>query len=194
MLHLSYLCFILQGEASVTDEHGMPILANGLPRKIADPFDYGGGHINPNRAADPGLIYDIVPNDYNNIIGCIIKRSASCNTTVVPGHLLNLPSISVPDLRYPVTVSRTVTNVGEVDAVYHVATESPAGVKMEVEPAVLVFNAANKVHTFKVKLSPMWMLQGDYMFGSLTWYNDQRTVRIPVAARITIHDFFADVA
>jgi len=113
---------------------------------------------------------------------------------VVPGHLLNLPSISVPDLRYPVTVSRTVTNVGEVDAVYHIATESPAGVKMEVEPSVLVFNAANKVHTFKVKLSPMWMLQGDYMFGSLTWYNDQRTVRIPVAARITIHDFFADVA
>ena len=187
MLHLSYLCFILHGEASVTDEHGMPILANGLPRKIADPFDYGGGHINPNRAADPGLIYDIGPNDYNNIFGCIIKRSSSCNTTVAPGHLLNLPSISVPDLRYPVTVSRTVTNVGEVDAVYHVATESPAGVKMEVEPSVLVFNAANKVHTFKVKLSPMWMLQGDYMFG-------QRTVRIPVAARITIHDFFADVA
>jgi len=180
--------------ASVTDEHGMPILANGLPRKIADPFDYGGGHINPNRAADPGLIYDIVPNDYNNIIGCIIKRSASCNTTVVPGHLLNLPSISVPDLRYPVTVSRTVTNVGEVDAVYHIAIESPVGVRMEVEPSVLVFNAAIKVQTFKVKLSPMWMFQGDYTFGSLTWYNDQRTVRIPVAARITIHDFFADVA
>jgi len=194
MLHLSYLYFILHGEASVTDEHGMPILADGLPRKIADPFDFGGGHINPNRAADPGLIYDINPNDYNNVFNCIIKRSGSCNTTVVPGHLLNLPSISVPDLRYPVTVSRTVTNVGEVDAVYHVATESPAGVKMEVEPSVLVFNAANKVHTFKVKLSPMWMLQGDYMFGSLTWYNDQRTVRIPVAARITIHDFFADVA
>ncbi|XP_039849486.1 subtilisin-like protease SBT3.5 isoform X2 [Panicum virgatum] len=168
--------------ASVTDEHGMPILADGLPRKIADPFDFGGGHINPNRAADPGLIYDINPNDYNNVFNCIIKRSGSCNTTVVPGHLLNLPSISVPDLRYPVTVSRTVTNVDEVDVVYHVATESPAGVEMEVEPSVLVFNAA------------MWMLQGDYMFGNLTWYNDQRTVWIPVAARITIHDFFADVA
>ncbi|XP_025814766.1 subtilisin-like protease SBT3.5 isoform X1 [Panicum hallii] len=179
--------------ASVTDEHGMPILANGLPRKIADPFDFGGGHINPNRAADPGLIYDIAPNDYN-IFSCIMKRSASCNTTVVPGHLLNLLSISVPDLRYPVTVSRTVTNVGEVDAVYHIAIESPVGVRMEVEPSVLVFNAANKVQTFKVKLSPMWMFQGDYTFGSLTWYNDQRTVRIPVAARITIHDFFADVA
>jgi len=50
-------------EASVTDELDMPILAQGLPRKIADPFDYGAGYINPNRAADPGLIYDIDPND-----------------------------------------------------------------------------------------------------------------------------------
>ncbi|CAO2166681.1 unnamed protein product [Urochloa humidicola] len=113
----------------------MPIQAEGLPRKIADPFDYGGGHINPNRAADPGLIYDNHPNDYN-YFSCVIKKSVSCNATSVPGYLLNLPSISVPDLRYPVTVSRTVTNVGEVDAVYHVAIESPAGVKMEVEPSV----------------------------------------------------------
>ncbi|XP_066335172.1 subtilisin-like protease SBT3.8 [Miscanthus floridulus] len=179
--------------ASVTDEHGMPILAEGLPRKIADPFDYGGGHINPNRAADPGLIYDINPNDYNQFFRCSIETSISCNATSVPGYLLNLPSVSVPNLRYPVTVPRTVTNVGEVDAVYHVAVESPAGVKIEVEPSVLVFNAANKVLTFQIKLSPMWRLQGDYTFGSLTWYNDHRTVRIPVAARITIHDFFADV-
>ncbi|CAL4973632.1 unnamed protein product [Urochloa decumbens] len=181
--------------ASVTGEHGMPILAEGLPRKIADPFDYGGGHINPNKAADPGLIYDIDPNDYNYFFGCTVtKSSSSCNTTSVPGYLLNLPSISVPDLRYPISVSRTVTNVGEVDAVYRAAIESPAGVKIEVEPSVLVFSAANKIQTFQVKISPMWRLQGDYTFGSITWYNDQRTVRIPVAARITIHDFFADVA
>ncbi|KAG2601297.1 subtilisin-like protease SBT3.7 isoform X1 [Panicum virgatum] len=181
--------------ASVTDEHGMPILAEGLPRKIADPFDYGGGHINPNRAADPGLIYDIDPNDYNHFFSCTVtKTSASCNETYVPGYFLNLPSISVPNLRYPVSVSRTVTNVGEVDAVYHVAIESPAGVKIEVEPSVLVFNAANKVHTFLVKISPLWRLQGDYTFGSITWYNGEKTVRIPIAARIIIHDFFADVA
>jgi len=181
--------------ASVTDEHGMPILAEGLPRKIADPFDYGGGHINPNRAADPGLIYDIDPNDYNHFFGCTVtKTSASCNETYVPGYFLNLPSISVPNLRYPVSVPRTVTNVGKVDAVYHAAIESPAGVKIEVEPSVLVFNAAHKVHTFLVKISPLWRLQGDYTFGSITWYNGEKTVRIPIVARITIHDSFADVA
>ncbi|CAL4954130.1 unnamed protein product [Urochloa decumbens] len=180
--------------ASLTDEYDMPIMAEGLPRKIADPFDYGGGNIDPNKAADPGLIYDIGPSDYNYFLDCTIKKSVECNATSVPGYLLNLPSISVPNLRYPVTIPRTVTNVGEVDAVYHVAVHSPLGVKMDVEPSVLVFNATNKVHTFQVKLSPMWKRQGDYTFGSLTWYNDKSTVRIPIAARITIHDFIADVA
>ncbi|KAL6897262.1 hypothetical protein ACP4OV_006958 [Aristida adscensionis] len=181
--------------ASVTDERNMPILAEGSPRKIADPFDYGAGHINPIRAADPGLIYDIDPNDYNKFFGCNINRtSASCNETSVPGYYLNLPSISIADLRHPITVSRTVTNVGEVDAIYHVAIQSPPGVKVDVEPSVLLFNAANKVHTFQVKLSPIWVLQGDYTFGSLTWHNGSKTVRIPIAARITIHDFYADVA
>ncbi len=37
----------------------MPIQANGRVQKIADPFDYGAGFVNPNMAADPGLIYDI---------------------------------------------------------------------------------------------------------------------------------------
>jgi len=121
-----YLCFVLHAEASVTDEDGMPILAEGLPRKIADPFDYGGGHINPNRAADPGLIYDINTKDYNYFLDCTTKTSISCNATSIPGYFLNLPSISAPDLRYPVTVWRTVTNVGKVNAVYHVAIQNPS--------------------------------------------------------------------
>ena len=221
-------------EASVTDERDMPILAQGLPRKIADPFDYGAGHINPNRAADPGLIYDIDPNDYNKFFGCSFKKSVRCNATMLPGYHLNLPSISIPDLRQPITVSRTVTNVGEADAVYHAAIESPAGVlfacwfqpvqtsqptvfsshnkpapaspnqprnqpanrpkKMDIEPSVLAFNATNRVITFQVKLSPLWRSQGDYTFGSLTWYSGQKTVRIPIAIRTTIYDFYTDVA
>ncbi|CAO1946266.1 unnamed protein product [Urochloa humidicola] len=180
--------------ASIIDARSMPILAQGLPRKIADPFDYGGGNINPNKAAEPGLIYDIDPSDYDKFFGCTFKKFVQCNATVLPGYHLNLPSIAIPALRRPVTVSRTVTNVGEVDAVYHAAIENPAGTKMDVEPSVLVFNATNKVITFQVKLSPLWRLQGDYTFGSLTWHNDQKTVRIPIAVRMTIHDFYADVA
>ncbi|KAM3300256.1 hypothetical protein ACQJBY_041335 [Aegilops geniculata] len=178
----------------------MPILAEGLPWKVADPFDYGGGNINPGRAAHPGLTYDIDPQDYNKFFRCaIIKKGpstlASCNnTSMLPAYNLNMPSILVHNLRGLVTISRTVTNVGEVHSVYHVVVQSPAGVKMEVCPPVLVFDAANKVRKFDVKLSPMWNLQGDYTFGSLTWQNGRQAVRIPVAARITIQNFYADVA
>ncbi|WVZ68546.1 hypothetical protein U9M48_017475, partial [Paspalum notatum var. saurae] len=166
--------------ASVTDVRGMPILAQGLRRNFS---------LNPNKAAEPGLIYYIDPSDYNKFFGCTFKKSVQCNATMLPGYHLNLPSIAIPDLRHPITVSRTVTNVGDSNAVYHAVIESPAGVKMDVEPSVLVFNAANKAITFQVKLSPLWRLQGDY---TLTWLNGQNTVRIPIAARITIHDFYAD--
>ncbi|XP_071683987.1 subtilisin-like protease SBT3.8 [Lolium perenne] len=179
--------------AHVTDEHGMPILAEGLPRKTADPFDYGGGNINPLGAADPGLVYDINPRDYTKFFQCTIMRrtNVSCNATALPAYHLNLPSLAVPDLRRPVTVSRTVMNVGEINSVYHVIVQSPVGVKMEVVPPVLVFDAVNKERTFKVKLSPAWKIQGDYTFGSITWRSDRKAVRIPVAARITVQDFYA---
>ncbi|XBI60922.1 hypothetical protein VPH35_041791 [Triticum aestivum] len=182
--------------AHVTDERDMPILAEGVLRKMADPFDYGGGNINPDGAADPGLVYDIDPRDYNRFFGCTIVRrtNVSCDATALPAYHLNLPSIAVPELRRPITVWRTVTNVGEANSVYHAKVQSPAGVRIKVEPPMLVFDATNRVHSFKVKLSPMWRLQGDYTFGSITWRKDQKTVRIPVAARMTIQDFYADVA
>uniref|UniRef100_A0A0D9V6Q4 Uncharacterized protein n=1 Tax=Leersia perrieri TaxID=77586 RepID=A0A0D9V6Q4_9ORYZ len=180
--------------ASTKDEYGMPILAEGLPRKVADPFDYGGGHINPNGAADPGLVYEIDPMDYSKFFACKIKKYEICNITTLPAYHLNLPSISIPELRHPIKVRRAVTNVGEVDAVYKSSIQSPLGVKISVEPPTLVFNAKNKVKTFKVSMTPLWKVQGEYTFGSLTWYNEHHTVRIPIAARITIRDFYADVA
>ncbi|KAF0918934.1 hypothetical protein E2562_027485 [Oryza meyeriana var. granulata] len=180
--------------ASTKDEYGMPMLSEALPRKVADPFDYGGGNINPIGAADPGLIYDINPNDYNKFFACQIKKYEICNITTLPAYHLNLPSISIPDLRHPINVRRAVTNVGEVDAVYQSSIESPLGVKMTIEPPVLVFNASKKMHAFKVSITPLWKVQGDYTFGSLTWYNEHHTARIPIAVRITTQDFYADVA
>ncbi|XVE94925.1 hypothetical protein REPUB_Repub02eG0051900 [Reevesia pubescens] len=34
----------------------------------ATPLDYGAGHINPNEASDPGLIYDMDTQDYINFL------------------------------------------------------------------------------------------------------------------------------
>ncbi|WVZ78532.1 hypothetical protein U9M48_026227 [Paspalum notatum var. saurae] len=122
------------------------------PAALKSAIITSGGNINPNKAADPGLIYDIDPSEYNKYYGCAISRTTvSCNRTSVPGYHLNLPSISVPDLRHSISIPRMVTNVVDVDAVYHAAIQSPPGVKMDVEPSILVFNARNKFHTFHYK-------------------------------------------
>ncbi|GAB2301887.1 hypothetical protein Dimus_035911 [Dionaea muscipula] len=48
--------------ADVTDHYGKPIMEAG--GKPADVFAMGAGHVSPQKAINPGLIYDIKPDDY----------------------------------------------------------------------------------------------------------------------------------
>uniref|UniRef100_A0A0E0JYA2 Subtilisin-like protease n=1 Tax=Oryza punctata TaxID=4537 RepID=A0A0E0JYA2_ORYPU len=182
--------------ASVTDRFGMPIQAEGVPRKVADPFDFGGGHIEPDKAIDPGLVYDIDPKDYIKFFNCTLGPKDDCDSYIGQLYQLNLPSIAVPDLKDSVTVWRTVTNVGEMEATYHVAIEAPAGVSVSVEPSVITFSeAGSRSATFKITFTARQGVQGGYTFGSLTWHdNSTHSVRIPVAVRTIIQDFISDIA
>ncbi|KAL6889050.1 hypothetical protein ACP4OV_010076 [Aristida adscensionis] len=182
--------------ASVTDRFGMPIQAEGAPRKLADPFDYGGGHINPGKVADPGLVYDIDIKDYTKFFNCTLGLKDGCETYVGQLYQLNLPSIAVPDLKDSITVWRTVTNVGAVNATYRAVVEAPAGIELYVEPSMIKFNdnSSNKV-TFQVTIKARQRVQGGYTFGSLTWLDGgNHSVRIPIAVRTVIQDFIADTS
>ncbi|OEL17889.1 Subtilisin-like protease SBT3.13 [Dichanthelium oligosanthes] len=174
----------------------MPIQAEGLPRKLADPFDMGGGHIDPDRAVDPGLVYDMDPIEYTKFFRCTLDAKDDCDSYMGWLYQLNLPSIAVPDLEGSVTVSRTVTNVGPAAATYRVAVEAPAGVDVSVEPEVMTFTTdGSKNATFKVTFTARRMVQGVYTFGSLAWSDGGvHSVRIPVAVRPVIEDFVADVS
>ncbi|KAL6003954.1 hypothetical protein ACLOJK_004500 [Asimina triloba] len=166
--------------ASTFDEFGSPIIAEGVPRKIADPFDFGGGHVNPNKAVDPGLVYDIDAADYSK-----------WEEGSIPD--LNLPSISIPHLTTTTTVTRTVTNVGPINATFMARIQSPHGVRAVVAPSVLTFNATAVKHTFQITFTALRSVQGDFTFGSLIWSNNQHIVRIPITAKIAIQDSYADV-
>ncbi|ONM27025.1 Subtilisin-like serine endopeptidase family protein [Zea mays] len=170
--------------ASVTDRFGLPIQANSVQRKPADAFDMGGGLIAPDRAMDPGLVYDIQPEEYTRLDDRADR--------------LNLPSIAVSDLKNSVTVSRTVTNVGPAEvATYRAVVEAPAGVTMDVEPPVIAFERGGARNaTFRVTFVAKQRVQGGYAFGSLTWLDDAKrhSVRIPVAVRTVVRDLVADVA
>ncbi|RWR87690.1 subtilisin-like protein protease SBT3.9 isoform X1 [Cinnamomum micranthum f. kanehirae] len=174
---------------STTSSYEEPIFTMGDTQKLADPFDYGGGIVNPNLAADPGLIYDMDTTDYVHYF-CSIGYSKSAisaliqNITVCPSKKpsmldLNLPSITIPNLRASETVTRTVTNVGPIHSTYVATVEHPLGVQIVVRPQMLVFNSTVKKRSFTVTLSSSHKVIGGYYFGSLSWSDGTHRPAIP---------------
>eukprot|EP01018_Ginkgo_biloba_P020907 Gb_06524 [translate_table: standard] len=188
--------------ASVMDEYTMKMIAEAAPHKLADPFDYGGGHVNPNKAADPGLVYDMETTDYipflcsmgynESAISLVTGKSNVCPTNSTPVSDLNLPSISIPNLTHKLTIQRTVTNVGPEWSLYKIHIESPSGVHVKVKPRLLTFNPTIKKLSFKVIFKTTLNLEGRYSFGSLVWTNGEHVVRIPIAVRTVTQDSLQD--
>ncbi|KAH7862690.1 hypothetical protein Vadar_008151 [Vaccinium darrowii] len=185
-----------------TDPSGEPIFAEGSPRKLADPFDYGGGLISPNRAKNPGLVYDMGTNDYihylcamgynNSAISQLVGNSTACPSSQPSILDVNLPSITIPNLRNATSLSRTVTNVGPINSVYKPRIEPPLGITMAVKPDILVFNSTTKRISFDVLVSTTHRVNTGYYFGSLTWTDGVHIVRSPVTVRTQIIPSFTD--
>ncbi|XP_039013180.1 subtilisin-like protease SBT3.5 isoform X1 [Hibiscus syriacus] len=181
--------------ASQTGRDGSYIAEEGSTRKAADPFDIGGGLVNPNRATDPGLVYDTETDDYvkflcgtgfsSKSVSGLTKTNANCTKDRFNELNLNLPSITIPYLRRKTTVTRKVTNVGAVDSVYTSMVQAPQGVKIKVEPRTLRFNETTKILSFRVTFLSTGKVYGDYRFGSLIWRDPNHIVRIPVSVRVS---------
>lgn len=172
--------------------------------KPANPFDVGAGVVNPNAAVDPGLIYDIQIEDYahylcsmgyndtaiSQILG---KPKFSCSSAGKNSFSvldLNLPSITIPSLTSsPVTVTRTVTNVGAVYSEYKVVVQPPQGFTIIVKPNVLMFNAQVKKASYTVTVSTSHKFNTGYCFGSLTWVDGKHKVRSPVSVKTEYPEF-----
>jgi len=104
---------------------------------------------------------------------------------------MNLPSIIIPELKQPLTVSRTVTNVGPVKSVYTARVEAPIGVSVTVEPPTLTFSPKRKKMKFKVTFSSKLRIQGRFSFGYLFWEGGSHEVRMPLAVRSVVQEFCA---
>jgi len=159
----------------------------------ATPLEYGAGHVYPNSAIDPGLIYDLTVDDYLNYLcsrgynHSMIQVFSENRAFVCPKFFstrdLNYPSITVSNLHAtPVTVTRTVTNVGSPHASYVARVMQPAGVLVSVEPTKLVFNAVGEKQSFKVILKPKTATTNltVFVFGALVWSDGQHFVRSPI--------------
>ncbi|OMP00479.1 hypothetical protein COLO4_12644 [Corchorus olitorius] len=135
----------------------------------ANPFAFGSGHVDPEKASDPGLIYDITPEDYQNYL-CSLKYSASqialfadegfscpTNSTMQPGDL-NYPTFAVNFKRNSksntVSFKRTVTHVGIPNVTYNVVQgNGPNGVSMLIEPETLTFEKPGQKLSYKITFS-----------------------------------------
>ncbi|XP_023754746.1 subtilisin-like protease SBT1.7 [Lactuca sativa] len=126
------------------------------------PLDYGAGHVNPNKAMDPGLIYDIQPEDYinylcalnytRNEIRVISRRSeVSCENATLdlnyPSFMLILNNTNTTT----VTFQRVLTNVGKSRSTYRAMVETPpSGMIVVVKPATIVFEERYSTAKFEI--------------------------------------------
>ncbi|KAL1222432.1 Subtilisin-like protease SBT3.10 [Cardamine amara subsp. amara] len=185
-----------------TDPSGEPIFADGSNRKLADPFDYGGGLVNPEKAAKPGLVYDMTTDDYvmylcsadysDTSISRVLGKITVCPNPKPSVLDLNLPSITIPNLRDEVILTRTVTNVGPLNSVYKVVIDPPMGINMVVTPTELVFDSKVTKLSFTVRVSTTHKVNTGYYFGSLTWTDNVHNVAIPVSVRTQILQRYYD--
>lgn len=160
----------------------------------ATPFDYGSGHINPNKAMDPGLIYDITVEGYLDFLCSIGYDSSkmnqfssySCSSSSTKITNLNYPSITIPNLKNSIVVKRKVKNVGTTPTNYTVKVISPPGIAVTVNPSVLEFEYIGEEKSFHVSFVAVGnhSNNGGYEFGSLIWSDSSHHVRSPLVIKL----------
>lgn len=150
------------------------------------PWGQGAGHIAPNSAANPGLVYDISENEYARFLcgqNLQIYTSSQCAGFggAIAAYNLNLASLTASNVLGALTLTRTVTNVGDTPATYN-ATATLPGYTVAVQPATLTLAPGDKA-SFTVRLSRTTAPLNRWSYGSLTWSDGVHTVRSPLTAR-----------
>lgn len=192
----------LMTTAYTVDNSGRPLrdVATGADSTA---FDHGAGHVNPQKALSPGLVYDMDVQDYvdflcalsytANQILMIAKSNVTCSRKAIanrnPGNI-NYPSFAVvfgvnendKSSGTVVRYTRTVTNVGASGSKYRVAVSAPATVTVSVKPRTLVFGAVNQKLSYTVTfVSKTLTVSRSPSFGSVIWTDGVHKVRSPVA-------------
>ncbi|CAN1771241.1 Subtilisin-like protease SBT1.6 [Linum perenne] len=167
--------------------------------KPSTAYDFGAGHVNLDLAMDPGLVYDITNDDYVNYmcgvgyspkaIQVITRTPVKCPVKKVMPENLNYPSMVAlfrSSSRGSTSKSfiRTVTNVGEQNAVYRASIEAPRGVNVTVKPRTLSFAGAVKKRSFILTVSAdtrhLVLDDTGAIFGSISWSDGKHNVRSPI--------------
>ncbi|XP_006841510.2 subtilisin-like protease SBT1.5 [Amborella trichopoda] len=176
--------------------------ANG---NLSTPLASGAGHVDPQKALDPGLVYDINTEDYiaflcnsnysETSIRTITKREVHCGTKGWVGDL-NYPAFTVVfEGERVAEMRRVVKNVGDNEvATYRVGVIEPKGVRVSVVPQELVFRRKGEELSYRVRVEKVGaeaVAEAEEMIhfpgpeskvshGTVTWTDGKHVVRSPV--------------
>jgi subtilisin family serine protease len=168
------------------------VLDGGTPAPNTNPvliFRQGAGHVQPNSAANPGLVYDSNFNDWLAFICATQPQGldATCNALWSMGYSkdasdLNVASIAIGDLAGTQTVKRSVTNVSGGPLAVTAAVTGMVGFATTVTPASLNLNPG-ETKSFTVGFTRTSASLNAYTGGQLTWAGGGYSVRSPIVVR-----------
>ncbi|GMP45277.1 hypothetical protein CsSME_00013854 [Camellia sinensis var. sinensis] len=190
--------FFIQSKVLNRDIRSIQDIGNGKP---ATPLAIEAGHVDPTKALDPRLVYDLKTEDYVNLLCALnytmkqihaITRSSSyvCSN---PSLDLNYPSFiaffnandSHSDLNTVKEIQRTLTNVGERMTTYVSKLSPMEGLKVRVVPEKLVFTVRYEKQSYKLEIEGPRLMKEMVVYGSLSWVEvgeGKHVVRSPIVA------------
>ncbi|XP_010059919.2 subtilisin-like protease SBT3 isoform X1 [Eucalyptus grandis] len=181
-----------------TDSTNAPIKDSGSGFEPASPLAMGAGHVNPNKALDPGLIYDVTPQDYVDLM-CAMNYTSKQIQIVTRSSSYNCSDSSL-DLNYPSFIAffssnslvsptaqeffRTVTNVGDGPSTYVAKVTPMEGYKINVKPDKLTFKEKYEKLRYKLTIEGPKQMNQKLMFGSVSWMDKggKYVVKSPIVA------------
>ncbi|CAI0406846.1 unnamed protein product [Linum tenue] len=191
--------------SDAVDHSGQPIQDSGPDQSPTTGFDMGAGQVSPNKALEPGLVYDLNSSDYVNLLCAMnfttaqiraITRShhstGSCNNIcATPSLDLNYPSFianfAADRSNQVLEFRRTLTNVGCEMATYKASVTSFDGLEVRVVPTVLAFKAKGDMLGFKLVIEyAMKKMRNPFLkLGYLRWIEvggGNHVVQSPIVA------------
>jgi hypothetical protein len=164
-------------------------------------FAYGAGNINPLRALNPGLIYDIHALDYikvlcadgynTKLLHLVTGDNSSCSGATKGAVFdLNYPSFAIllsSFKSFSQVYHRTVTNVGSPMSTYKaIVTSTTTGLRIKVNPSVLAFTSLGQKLSFALTIEGM--PNKDIVSASLVWDDGKFQVRSPIVVAVSTDD------
>ncbi|KFK27456.1 hypothetical protein AALP_AA8G385200 [Arabis alpina] len=166
-----------------------------LKKNPEQEFAYGSGQINPTKASNPGLVYEVETEDYLKML-CAEGFDSRLLTKISRQKVTCAERTEVKDLNYPtmttfvaalkpfnITFKRTVTNVGFPNSTYkasvvHLRPE----IQISVKPEILRFGSLKEKKSFVVTISGKGLKDGSAVSSSLVWSDGSHSVRSPIVA------------